>query len=861
VNEVVYQQGEYDEFRHHYYYDADNRLIATYTSKNGIIWEKESKQFYYAHGPVARVELGDKQVQGTDYAYTILGWIKGVNSNTLDKDRDLGKDGSTAAGNLNRWFGYDAAAYSLGYFTNDYKSINASLNNSTSWFLASETNDATNGYKQDSYDLYNGNISRMVTSLRDQNGAPIPVQGRTFRYDQLNRIKEVHAWTDAQLIATNNWSTANATDNNGNYAERFEYDLNGNIELAVREGHLTGTHQHMDNIIYNYVSGTNKLDNVNDVGTALSSDYDMDIDGGQTSGNYGYDAIGNLTSDVSEDIQNIEWNNQGKIVKITRTNTSNKEDLEFLYDAAGQRIAKIVKPRVGGTLQPENKWVYTIYSRDAAGNVLAVYNYAYKQLVGSNWQIVYDLKEQHIYSGSRLGLNYDQQSPVTSDFSGSVGTDGTFNLAAFTFSTVIVPAVSTNELKRQLGYKTYELTNHLGNVLATVSDRRIPVGSGNLIVNFLPEIFTYTDYFVFGAAIPGRSFVSASGKYRYGFNGLEKNSDCGCDGITYSAEARDYDARVGRWITKDPLSILMPWETPYSFSNNMPIIGSDKDGRFCIPCIVILTAAFMTVPEIANTPGTNPAVEKERWQKANMIKSTWFLVTVSIAFAPALIFEMPALYTTVQTATSAAASQLFITSGAVYSFLQANPYLLTELGSAVAEIFNDSPVDVCPTCGADNLIMFGKFIIRNVQTALIDDIIKRSIHIDIGGYGKHEKAINFVNTPVDDAGKSIPNLVLGRAEETLKGVKNSSVDLITIESGPINANIFVEATRVLKPGGTINVQTASLTWDYAKIASDNKLNILSTRKFMQPIYSADGVFVGEQEMLEVIFQKDAAYGQ
>ena len=139
---MLHQEGEYDEFRHHYYYDADNRLTATYTSTNGIIWEKESKQFYYAHGPAARVELGDKQVQGTDYAYTILGWTKGMNSNTLDKNRDLGKDGSTATGNLNRWFGYDAAAYSLGYFTNYYKSINSSLNNSTNWFLASETNDA-----------------------------------------------------------------------------------------------------------------------------------------------------------------------------------------------------------------------------------------------------------------------------------------------------------------------------------------------------------------------------------------------------------------------------------------------------------------------------------------------------------------------------------------------------------------------------------------------------------------------------------------------------------------------------------------------------------------------------------------------
>jgi len=31
-------------------------------------------------------------VQGIDYAYTIQGWLKGVNSETLDPTNDIGKD-------------------------------------------------------------------------------------------------------------------------------------------------------------------------------------------------------------------------------------------------------------------------------------------------------------------------------------------------------------------------------------------------------------------------------------------------------------------------------------------------------------------------------------------------------------------------------------------------------------------------------------------------------------------------------------------------------------------------------------------------------------------------------------------------
>jgi hypothetical protein len=31
---------------------------------------------------VARIEIGNEKVQGVDYAYTIQGWLKGINSYT-----------------------------------------------------------------------------------------------------------------------------------------------------------------------------------------------------------------------------------------------------------------------------------------------------------------------------------------------------------------------------------------------------------------------------------------------------------------------------------------------------------------------------------------------------------------------------------------------------------------------------------------------------------------------------------------------------------------------------------------------------------------------------------------------------------
>ena len=136
VNDVYYQHDSLDAFAHHYEYDADNRITQVYTSKYPNVvwtgeqcdpfWDNDAKYFYYLHGPLARVELGNDKVQGIDYAYTLQGWIKGVNSETLDSTRDIGRDGDTTASNLNRNFAKDVFGYTLNYFHNDYSAIGGS---------------------------------------------------------------------------------------------------------------------------------------------------------------------------------------------------------------------------------------------------------------------------------------------------------------------------------------------------------------------------------------------------------------------------------------------------------------------------------------------------------------------------------------------------------------------------------------------------------------------------------------------------------------------------------------------------------------------------------------------------------------
>src|SRR5690554_8128215 len=94
MTKVKYQKGEIDEFTHEYHYDQLNRLTEVYTSSDSIYKSRDAAYQYYDYGPLARTELGQYNVQGNDYAYTINGWLKGMNSNNLTRSTDMGKDGT-----------------------------------------------------------------------------------------------------------------------------------------------------------------------------------------------------------------------------------------------------------------------------------------------------------------------------------------------------------------------------------------------------------------------------------------------------------------------------------------------------------------------------------------------------------------------------------------------------------------------------------------------------------------------------------------------------------------------------------------------------------------------------------------------
>jgi RHS repeat-associated protein len=127
------------------------------------------------------------------------------------------------------------------------------------------------------------------------------------------------------------------------------------------------------------------------------------------------------------------------------------------------------------------------------------------------------------------------------------------------------------------------LSNHLGNVLATISDKKAGVdnNSDGTVDYFTADVISANDYYPFGMGMPGRKYSIANTNYRYGFNGKENDNDIEIGAQDYGM--RIYDTRLGRFLSVDPIAKSYPRFTPYQFASNIPISGIDLDGLEFLP--------------------------------------------------------------------------------------------------------------------------------------------------------------------------------------------------------------------------------------------------------------------------------------
>ncbi len=182
-----------------------------------------------------------------------------------------------------------------------------------------------------------------------------------------------------------------------------------------------------------------------------------------------------------------------------------------------------------------NRIVTTYYVRDPQGNVLAVYEHKH----GDSDNGTFTLTEQHLYGAGRLGMRKR---------------DLALNVANASEST---PPVTH-----------YELTNHLGNVMAVISDKASSTNE--------PTVVSLSDYYPYGMTEPGRSY-SESDDYRYGYTGHEKENDL-AEGV-YITEYRLLDTRLGKWMSVDPLYAKYADMSSYNYCHNNPIVLVDPNGE------------------------------------------------------------------------------------------------------------------------------------------------------------------------------------------------------------------------------------------------------------------------------------------
>ncbi len=77
----------------------------------------------------------------------------------------------------------------------------------------------------------------------------------------------------------------------------------------------------------------------------------------------------------------------------------------------------------------------------------------------------------------------------------------------------------------------------------------------------------------------GGSGSLAGGRYRYGFNSMEKDDEAKGAGNSYDFGARMYDSRVGRFLSRDPRSREYNSFSPYCYAVNNPIKFIDYNGE------------------------------------------------------------------------------------------------------------------------------------------------------------------------------------------------------------------------------------------------------------------------------------------
>jgi len=276
-------------------YDPSGRVTSVKKRLNDVVANEKtiSASTYNENGQLFTKRLGvtgTGQLETLKYEYNIRGWLKGINKEYANTD-----------GSTTNWFGEDLS-YDYGF----------TLGTQFSGDIAGAR------WKSKS----NG-IARLYS----------------FGYDKVSRL------TSANFLERNGttWGKTSIDFTVNNLA----YDANGNILTLNQMGkNGTAAPSLIDQLTYTYRSNSNKLAKVADpINTSAAKLGDFN-NGVNTTDDYDYDASGNLIKDENKKITLIRYNflNLPDSIVIT-----GKGNIVYRYDAAGNKVKKIVTDVTAGT--------------------------------------------------------------------------------------------------------------------------------------------------------------------------------------------------------------------------------------------------------------------------------------------------------------------------------------------------------------------------------------------------------------------------------------------------------------------------------------------------------------------------------
>lgn len=355
-------------------YDGTGRLDSvSQTVNDNPLFHRMIAQYAYTRlGQIKTKKIGQQAYGVTTpmetqaYDFNIRGWLKGINRPYADAT------GGTA------WWGMDIS-YDWGY---------------------------------DSTDL-NGNIS----GIRWRSGGNGEQRSYGYYYDRANRL----LYADFNQLFSSGWGKSDATNgaslnidfsswmgDGRNYASA--YDENGNILRMSQKGLTVNTSLIIDSLNYDYGS-TNPANQLQGVADSVSgNDHLGDFaDGHRGSGDYAYDANGNLWEDKNKGINWVTYDHLNLPYQVSVTpSTGSTGTVIYIYDATGAKLEKRVHEKPDSADGNIDKYTTTDYVGGFVyeNNVLQFFNHAegrVRTFTNASGQVRLDTLEYDYFLKDHLG--------------------------------------------------------------------------------------------------------------------------------------------------------------------------------------------------------------------------------------------------------------------------------------------------------------------------------------------------------------------------------------------------------------------------------------------------------------------------